>query len=89
MIHPFYEAEVPYLARLMFTVFFQKELPGENFLEYMTRHQLHEHEAYRIYSLHLSWMLSCTYEPWVKMVEDSGSKKCNFAGRCSHVTAIQ
>lgn len=53
---------VPYLARLMFTVFFQKELPGENFLEYMTRHQLHQHEAYRIYSLHLSWMLSCTYE---------------------------
>ena len=53
---------VPYLAMLMFTVFFRQELPNETFLEYMQRHHLHEHEAYRIYSLHLSWMLSCTYE---------------------------
>ncbi|CAL1146671.1 unnamed protein product [Cladocopium goreaui] len=53
---------VPYLARLMFTVFFREELPGESFLEYMQRFQLHRHEAYRIYSLHLSWMLSCTYD---------------------------
>eukprot|EP00439_Symbiodinium_sp_Y106_P006476 s7118_g1.t1 len=48
---------VRYLAKLMFT-----ETEGESFLEYMTRHGLHKHEAYRIYSLHLSWMLSCTYE---------------------------
>jgi hypothetical protein len=41
---------VPYLARLMFTVFFREELPGESFLEYMQRFQLHRHEAYRIYS---------------------------------------
>ncbi|CAK9012238.1 unnamed protein product [Durusdinium trenchii] len=47
---------------LMFTVFFRPELPNETFLEYMKRHKLHDHEAYRIYSLHLSWMLSCTYE---------------------------
>ncbi|CAE7565541.1 unnamed protein product, partial [Symbiodinium pilosum] len=53
---------VPYLAKLMFTVFFRKELEGESFLDYMTRHGLHQHEAYQIYSLHLSWMLSCTYE---------------------------
>eukprot|EP00435_Cladocopium_sp_Y103_P013188 s1311_g3.t1 len=53
---------VPYLARLMFTVFFREELPGESFLEYMQRHSLHRHEAYRIYSVHLSWMLSCTYD---------------------------
>ena len=53
---------VPYLARLMFTVFFKAELPEETFLEYMKRHKLHDHEAYGIYSLHLSWMLSCTYE---------------------------
>ncbi|CAE7364913.1 eryG, partial [Symbiodinium natans] len=53
---------VPYLAKLMFIVFFCKELEDESFLEYMTRHDLHQHEAYRIYSLHLSWMLSCTYE---------------------------
>jgi len=53
---------VPYLAKLMLTVFFCKELPGETFLAYMKRHGLHENEAYRIYSLHLSWMLSCTYE---------------------------
>jgi len=53
---------VPYLAKLMFTVFLCKETEGESFLEYMTRHGLHKHEAYRIYSLHLSWMLSCTYE---------------------------
>ena len=49
-------------VRLMFTVFFRPELPNETFLEYMKRHKLHDHEAYRIYSLHLSWMLSCTYE---------------------------
>eukprot|EP00913_Durusdinium_trenchii_P035012 g32752.t1 len=55
---------VPYNAayQLMFTVFFRPELPNETFLEYMKRHKLHDHEAYRIYSLHLSWMLSCTYE---------------------------
>ncbi|OLQ14271.1 hypothetical protein AK812_SmicGene1593 [Symbiodinium microadriaticum] len=41
---------VPYLAKLMFTVFLRKEIEGESFLEYMTRHGLHEHEAYRIYS---------------------------------------
>lgn len=52
----------------MFTVFFCAELPGESFLEYMTRHQLHQHEAYRIYSLHLSWMLSCTYEAWQHVI---------------------
>lgn len=53
---------VPYLAKLMFTVFFSRELQNESFLEYMQRHNLDDHEAYRIYSLHLSWMLSCSYD---------------------------
>ena len=53
---------VPYLAKLMFTVFFRREHKNESFLEYMQRHNLDDHEAYRIYSLHLSWMLSCSYD---------------------------
>ena len=35
---------------LDFMFFYRKELEDESFLEYMTRHDLHQHEAYRIYS---------------------------------------
>eukprot|EP00928_Gymnodinium_smaydae_P036687 TRINITY_DN25607_c0_g4_i1.p1 TRINITY_DN25607_c0_g4~~TRINITY_DN25607_c0_g4_i1.p1 ORF type:complete len:919 (+),score=80.64 TRINITY_DN25607_c0_g4_i1:89-2845(+) len=53
---------IPYIAKFMYVAFFKAILPDETFGEYIARHGLGDSEAFRIYSTHLSWILSCPYE---------------------------
>jgi len=52
---------VPYMTKFAFAMC-KPALEGETFGAFMHRHRLLDHEAYKIYSLHLSWILSCTYD---------------------------
>lgn len=53
---------IPYLAKFAFAVYFKPAHAGETFGAFMRRHALLDDEAYKIYSLHLSWILSCSYD---------------------------
>jgi len=51
-----------YLLKLMLVMFIASEKEEDTFGEFMQSHHLRDAEAFKIYSLHLSWMLSCSYE---------------------------
>jgi len=53
---------IGYCAKLARVLCFASQKEEETFGEFMRRHRLLEAEAFKIYGLHLSWMLSCSYE---------------------------